>query len=724
MLFKRKFFVFKNIEHKRMIKIFLPISIVFFIFLFALALLFSSSFTKVGTKIIIKNYNSSLSMISKYYQQMRFNTVPIASTLLDDENIQNYIFARKDKPEAMIGAYYTLENVVARNNYLNSIYIYNDTYGFFSNIKGDEGFDNLNDPTLLDFINTHPNNNTLYQRNVHSSNGASKNYLFSGDDTQLVNLFTICNNSYDKNGKLKYGIIVNLDESKARELFFSDMDGSFANFYMFKTDGNFLSHPNPEDYGKSIKDFPLFKQINDLHKNSGDLILKDSDGNSYLACWITQTEMNWKLVYLLPMDQILTPIRTLRNRLLLIFVIILILSYISIYVASKKMEKSLSRKGRLISYLNGNIDNSSFVIYSPQTLFSVASIKIILNKEQMLNEDKMYLSIKAYEYVANYLKSNKLDGFILNIEPNIYLYLIPKSIKNLQSYLQKLQIDIKDDLKIEIDSIYIDGQISFEELPDISKALISALKNVSLEKKEFVLPYKELESPSISGVGLFQTSDLEKALMVKNSKAYHIEVNKMIDNLKLQQDWELFKSLKVYLYYAFESTCTKYLNVKSIGFLAEWRTQILGATTYDELKIALLEIDILIEKANDNESIRHQTELIGTIKGFIDNNIRDVNLSSALIADELKLSLGYVRAQYKSIEGESINDYIGRNRLSLACSQLIETSKSVNEIREVVGFSNYCYFCTYFKKMKGCSPSNYRKQIMEKNMLNDDKELI
>lgn len=659
-------------------------------------------------------------MIGKYYQQLRFNTVPIASNLLDDDNIQNYIFSRKNKNEAMIGAYKTLENIVARNNYLNSIYIYNDTFGFFSNIEGNKGFEDLDDESILDFINSHPKNNTLYQRNVIFSNVASQNYLLNGEDTKIVNIFTICNNSYDKNGKLKYGIIVNLDETKARDLFFSEIDKSYANFYMFKADGNFLSHPNPEDYGKSVDDYPLFKRINDLNKNTGDLIVKDSEGKSYLSCWITQTEMNWKLVYLLPMEQILTPIIVLRNRLLIIFIVILILSYITIYITSKKMEKSLSRKGRLISYLNGNIDISSFVIYSPHTLFTVASIKIILDKKNIINEDTMYLSMKAYEYVENYLKSKNSAGFILNVEPNIYLYMIPKSIKNLKSILQKLQLNIKDDLKIEVDSIYIEGQIIFEELPDISKALISTLKNVFLEQKKFILPYKELEIPSNSGVGLFQTSDLEKALIVKDSKAYIGEVNKMIDNLKLQQDWELFKSLKVYIYYAFESSCTKYLEIKSMGFLSEWRTQVLEAGTYEEFKNALLEIDKLIEKANDNESIRNQTELISTIKAFIDKNLKDVNLSSALVADELKLSLGYVRAQYKSIEGESINDYIGRNRLLLACSQLEETNKSINEIREDIGFSNYCYFCTYFKKMKGCSPSNYRKRILGEKMLNEN----
>jgi AraC-like DNA-binding protein len=720
MWFKKKFFVFKNIEQKRLIKIFLPISLVFLIFLFALAMLFSASFTKVGTKIITQNYISSLSMIGKYYQQMRFNTVPIASNLLDDENIQNYIFARKNKTEAMIKAFYSIENVVARNNYLNSIYLYNDEYGFFSSVKGNEGFNNLNDSTLLDFINSHPKNNTLYQRNIYSNNVASKDYLSSGDKEQIINLFTICNNSYDENGKLKYGIIVNLDESKARDLFFSDMDNSYANFYMFRKDGNFLSHPNPEFYGESITDFPLFSQINDAKEDSGNMIISDDDGNSYLACWITESEMNWRLVYLLPMNLILRPLQTLRNTLLVIFFAVLILSYVAIYLASRRMERSLSRKGRLISYLNGKIDNSSFVIYSPQTLFSIASIKLVLKKEKIMDEDQMYLSLKAFDYMSNYFKNNKLDGFLLNMELGIYVYVIPKSIKNINSLLQKLKIDIHDDLNIELNSVFVEEQVSFEELPEISKSLINDLKNICLEQRSVVIPYEKKVLTASSGVGLFQSSDLVKALMVKNSKAYDIEVDKMIESLKVQNDWELFKSLKVYLYYAFESTCTKYLKLNSMVFLDEWKTQIIKASTYDELKEALLKIDKLIESANDNESMRHQTELINTIKEFIDKNLVDVNLSSAQIADELKLSLGYVRSQYKSIEGESINDYIGRKRLSLACTLLIETNKSVNEIRESVGFSNYCYFCTYFKKIKGCSPSNYRKQITEKNMVEDN----
>lgn len=715
--------MFKNYDQQKLIKAFLPILAVIFLSLLLLAGLFSTSFTKLEVKVITQNYTSSLSMIGKYYQQLRFNTVPIASTLLDDTSVEDYLFGRKPKDEAIIGALTSIENVVTRNSYLNSIYLYNEQYGFISNVKGEEDFSNLYDPSLIDFINTHPKNNTLYQRSVSTESVSSFNdYFFSGGDKEILNLFTICNNCYDNDGKLKYGVIVNLDETKARQLFFSDMEGAYANFYMFEEDGKFLSHPNPEEYGKEIKDFPMFQTINNQTELTGNHIIKDSEGNKFLACWITQNQMKWKLVYLIPMDIILMPIKKFRNKLIITFFIVLFFAIISFILVSKRTEKALSRKARLTSYIKGNIDISSFIAYHPQSLFSVALISITPKNPQHDMDEQFLSNIKPYDYIQNYLKLNNIFEYLLYIDPCTYLILNNKEIPKKSSYLKKLQINIKDDLDVEINSIYVDELITFETLPEITQSLYSTLKTNILEKRNFTIPYEPIISDEQSGVVLFQTNNLEKALIMKDSKIFDAEVFKVINALKAQKDWELFKSLKVYLYYAFESTCTKYLKIKSIAFLEEWKKHITNASTYDELEEALLEIDSLIEQANTDESIRHQAELIQSIKDIVENNLTDINLSSSFIADELKLSIGYVRSQFKSIEGESINDYIGIKRLIIACNLLIETEKSVNTIREEVGFLNYSYFCTYFKKIKGCSPSNYRKQIISQNILKDKQE--
>jgi AraC-like DNA-binding protein len=711
---RRFLFTLQNRKPKKIITLFLPVAIVFFVFLLTLAMLFSNTFSKVGIKIITKNYTESLSMIEKYYQQLRGDTATIAENLLENDKIQNYIFSRKEKDVAMIDAYQTLEHILDRNTYLNSIYLYSQKYGYFSSRQENKGVNNLSNPSFLDFIKNCPINNTFYQRSVVYQN--SKNFFVNESTQPTLNFFTICNNSYTQNGEIKYGIIVNLDETKVRELFFSDLEDTYTNFYIFQENGKFISHPNSKNNGKDIQDFPLFNIINKQNTISGNAIIKDEKGNKYVACWLRQTELNWRLVYLLPMKQLLYPINSLRNKLIIIFIIILVLSFISIYIASNKMESSISRRSRLIAYIKGDIDSSSFIAYSPGTLFSVAIIKVKHSSMKKLRSEQLYTEKEDFEYISKYFKTKHLFKYLLNLETNVYLYLIPKEIIKLPSYLQKLQINSKKDLSIELNSIYLEGLTSFEELPEVYCNLLFFIKTTSLEEKYFIFPCKDLISNEKEGLTLFNATNLEKALIMKDLKIYDAEVKKLIEGLKVQQDWELFKSLKIYIYYSFKSTFSKYLKINTVLFLEEWKKHMIEATTYKEFEKVLLEIDQLIERSKNHESSKHQKDLIKIIKKIIAENLSDPNLSSTLIADKLKSSLGYVRTQFKNIEGESINEYIGKERLEVAVYLLLQSNKTVNEIRQEIGFSNYSYFCTYFKKFKGCSPLNYRNQITEESI--------
>ena len=58
--------------------------------------------------------------------------------------------------------------------------------------------------------------------------------------------------------------------------------------------------------------------------------------------------------------------------------------------------------------------------------------------------------------------------------------------------------------------------------------------------------------------------------------------------------------------------------------------------------------------------------------------------------------------------------YILSIRISNAESLLEATEYNMTEISNIVGYENPLYFSRIFKKMKGLSPSEYRKRIKEK----------
>ena len=65
---------------------------------------------------------------------------------------------------------------------------------------------------------------------------------------------------------------------------------------------------------------------------------------------------------------------------------------------------------------------------------------------------------------------------------------------------------------------------------------------------------------------------------------------------------------------------------------------------------------------------------------------------------------------FKKMTGMTAISYINDLRLGMACRLLRNDETQINEVANSSGFSTIPYFNRYFKKMKNCSPSQYRKR--------------
>ena len=65
---------------------------------------------------------------------------------------------------------------------------------------------------------------------------------------------------------------------------------------------------------------------------------------------------------------------------------------------------------------------------------------------------------------------------------------------------------------------------------------------------------------------------------------------------------------------------------------------------------------------------------------------------------------------FKKMTGKTAIEYINSLRLGMACRLLQNDHSKINEVAFDSGFNTIPYFNRYFKKMKNCSPSEYRKQ--------------
>ena len=132
--------------------------------------------------------------------------------------------------------------------------------------------------------------------------------------------------------------------------------------------------------------------------------------------------------------------------------------------------------------------------------------------------------------------------------------------------------------------------------------------------------------------------------------------------------------------------------------------------TWDELKNIFLEhckVDIQALTEIKMHSFA-KTELISDVNEFIEENIYNPNLSVAMIAEKVDLSINYLRNIYKENTGESLTTHIANRKLTLVCEMLANTDIPIQDISDKLGFTTKNYFFTFFKKHMNMTPSQYR----------------
>lgn len=83
-------------------------------------------------------------------------------------------------------------------------------------------------------------------------------------------------------------------------------------------------------------------------------------------------------------------------------------------------------------------------------------------------------------------------------------------------------------------------------------------------------------------------------------------------------------------------------------------------------------------------------------------------------ANALHLSPAYFSDLLRHETGMDIQEYVQAKRMDMAREWVLHTTMPIAEIADVLGFPNAPYFSRVFKKLKGCSPGEYREGGREK----------
>lgn len=95
---------------------------------------------------------------------------------------------------------------------------------------------------------------------------------------------------------------------------------------------------------------------------------------------------------------------------------------------------------------------------------------------------------------------------------------------------------------------------------------------------------------------------------------------------------------------------------------------------------------------------------------FINENL-EKTLSIEYITKNINISKSVLYKYFRQYKNCTVSEYINMKRIEKAENLLFETSFSVGEISQMVGYSSAAYFTKIFKLQKGITPLQYRASL-------------
>lgn len=130
---------------------------------------------------------------------------------------------------------------------------------------------------------------------------------------------------------------------------------------------------------------------------------------------------------------------------------------------------------------------------------------------------------------------------------------------------------------------------------------------------------------------------------------------------------------------------------------------------------------LMLEEANrlsQQIHVGNTQTLVAKMKAYIREHIDEV--SRGQLAEYFYLSPSYLSRLFHRETGESLIDYIQKERIALAKELLSHREYSISDIATRTGYTNFSHFSKQFRKFVGCTPNDFRKQQKEPNRRKGD----
>ena len=115
---------------------------------------------------------------------------------------------------------------------------------------------------------------------------------------------------------------------------------------------------------------------------------------------------------------------------------------------------------------------------------------------------------------------------------------------------------------------------------------------------------------------------------------------------------------------------------------------------------------VLLER--NSEHVIDANEICTLLKNYIAKNVDHV-LTREELSNYAHLNADYLNRIFKKQNGESLMSYVVKVKMEKAKQLMKKTELNITQISEMVGYDNYSYFATCFKKYEGISAKQYRE---------------
>lgn len=177
-----------------------------------------------------------------------------------------------------------------------------------------------------------------------------------------------------------------------------------------------------------------------------------------------------------------------------------------------------------------------------------------------------------------------------------------------------------------------------------------------------------------------------------------------------------FSSECLPLLYHIHQSCGPAFHLEASSTLPEQMKQLYAdaisnqlASVFDNSKSAYAFLLDLADYALEHPAL--SSPRVTLAKNYLDSHYYTTDLNLDEVADAVGLSKYHLCREFNHLYGISPGKYLANLRLQKSCALLLQSRQhTIAEIASMVGFSNDNYFCKVFRKAFGTTPTQYRLQ--------------